>query len=370
MQKIVFIAWKDIQNPDMGGAEIVHQQISERLVQDGHEVIHLVPGFKNCSKEDLVNGVKIIRVGQSVLSFIFLQRYFKKNLSGQTDILIDCFNAFGSLGYMSFSGKSYFMIHHIQDVIWKYQTTPPFVFPFNWIGYAVEKLQLRFIAKNFSGELLTVSDSTAHELREYGFDQKLHILHEGTDIEHVEELNDKNNSEFNVLFVGRMVNMKQPEQALETFIKFNKQFPESKMNMVGNGPLLSKLKLMAQESGANDKIIFHGRVGNQEKLELMRKSDVIIVTSVKEGWGLIVTEANAQGTPAITYDVPGLRDSNSQGLLSEQNTPESLALRLGELYQNPDLYNKIRLYSWKNSFEYTFDQCYLDFKRAVGLTSV
>ena len=41
----------------------------------------------------------------------------------------------------------------------------------------------------------------------------------------------------------------------------------------------------------------------------MSKAEVILVTSVKEGWGLIVPEANALGTPAIAYDVDGLRDS-------------------------------------------------------------
>ena len=45
----------------------------------------------------------------------------------------------------------------------------------------------------------------------------------------------------------------------------------------------------------------------------MRQASVILVTSVKEGWGLVVTEANSQCTPAIVYDVDGLRDSVQNG---------------------------------------------------------
>ena len=41
----------------------------------------------------------------------------------------------------------------------------------------------------------------------------------------------------------------------------------------------------------------------------MAEAHVLLMTSVREGWGLVVTEANACGTPAVVYNVPGLRDS-------------------------------------------------------------
>jgi glycosyltransferase involved in cell wall biosynthesis len=52
---------------------------------------------------------------------------------------------------------------------------------------------------------------------------------------------------------------------------------------------------------------------------------------VREGWGLVITEAAAVGTPAIAYDVPGLRDSvtASGGVLVEPN-PRALAEALAE----------------------------------------
>ena len=41
----------------------------------------------------------------------------------------------------------------------------------------------------------------------------------------------------------------------------------------------------------------------------MSRSHVIVVASIREGWGLIVTESNAVGTPALVYDSPGLVDA-------------------------------------------------------------
>jgi glycosyltransferase involved in cell wall biosynthesis len=46
----------------------------------------------------------------------------------------------------------------------------------------------------------------------------------------------------------------------------------------------------------------------------LSRAHIILVPAVREGWGLVVTEANAMGTPAIGYDdVPGLRDSIRHG---------------------------------------------------------
>ena len=65
-----------------------------------------------------------------------------------------------------------------------------------------------------------------------------------------------------------------------------------------------KLKRMASDS-----VHFFGRVTDDEKHHLMGRAHALLATSVREGWGLTVTEAAAVGTPTIGYSVPGLVDS-------------------------------------------------------------
>ena len=77
----------------------------------------------------------------------------------------------------------------------------------------------------------------------------------------------------------------------------------------------------------------------------MQKCHCLLVTSIKEGWGLVVTEASSQGTPSIVYNVDGLRDSvknNKTGLICEVNSPENLAENIFKLYKNKSLYNKLQ----------------------------
>jgi glycosyltransferase involved in cell wall biosynthesis len=101
----------------------------------------------------------------------------------------------------------------------------------------------------------------------------------------------------------------------------------------------------------------------------MRRSHLIVVTSVKEGWGLIVSEAASQGTPAVVYDVDGLRDSvrhQETGLVVAAQ-PTALAAAAAELLTDDPTYSRLQTAGWEWSKSLTFDQSYRDFKHILEL---
>jgi glycosyltransferase involved in cell wall biosynthesis len=109
-------------------------------------------------------------------------------------------------------------------------------------------------------------------------------------------------------------------------------------------------------------------VSREEKFVLMKRSHIVLVTSVKEGWGLVVTEANSMGTPAIVYNVDGLRDSVKNGvtgLVTSQNKPEDLAKALSTLLGDENKYQKIRQAALESARTMTYDKCYTDFLTAI-----
>jgi glycosyltransferase involved in cell wall biosynthesis len=126
-----------------------------------------------------------------------------------------------------------------------------------------------------------------------------------------------------------------------------------------------KIHRMIEGSIYKKDIEYLGRVGDDKKIELMQKSSLILVTSVKEGWGLIVTEANSQGTPAVVYDVDGLRDSvrhNETGIITTENTPESLAEALGGLLRDQKKHAKMRHNAWEWSKTLSLEKTTEEFK--------
>jgi glycosyltransferase involved in cell wall biosynthesis len=75
---------------------------------------------------------------------------------------------------------------------------------------------------------------------------------------------------------------------------------------------------MAEQYGLKDHVVFHGYVSEEEKVNLLQQAWVLVTASAKEGWGLVVIEANACGTPAVAFNVPGLCeaiDSPASGVL-------------------------------------------------------
>ena len=65
--------------------------------------------------------------------------------------------------------------------------------------------------------------------------------------------------------------------------------------------------------GVADRVRFLGYVSEDEKLDLMRRAWVHVLTSPKEGWGITNLEAGACGTPTVASDAPGLRESVVHG---------------------------------------------------------
>jgi glycosyltransferase involved in cell wall biosynthesis len=125
-----------------------------------------------------------------------------------------------------------------------------------------------------------------------------------------------------VLSLGAVRPMKRTLDIVKAFEIARDTNDELTLTIAGDvsTPYAKKVINYIERSRHTSAIDVRGRVSMDEKTDLMRSSDVILVASIKEGWGLIVTEANSQGTPAITYDTDGLRDSvqeNITGYLCE-----------------------------------------------------
>jgi glycosyltransferase involved in cell wall biosynthesis len=107
-----------------------------------------------------------------------------------------------------------------------------------------------------------------------------------------------------VVFLGRLVAMKRPEDTFRAFELLRGHFPGARLWAIGDGPLERRLR-----AAAGPGVHLLGRLGRKELRDRLARAHVLVATSIREGWGLNVSEAAACGTPAIGYRVPGLVDS-------------------------------------------------------------
>lgn len=356
--KILWFTWKDKAHPQAGGAETVNEELAARLVADGHEVIFLVGGFEGGAAEEIRRGFKIIRLGNRLSVYWQAYKYYRKNLVGWAGLVIDEVNTIPFFCKFYVKEKNILFVHQLCREIWFYQM----FFPLSLIGYLLEPIYLWSLRDR---EAITVSQSTKNDLLRFGFKEKqINIISEGIELEPVKDLNlIKKYEAPTILSLGSIRAMKRTDQIISAFTLAKEKIPGLKLIVAGapEGKYGEKVLKQIKENKYTDSIEYLGRVSNDKRLEIMQKSHLICVTSVKEGWGLIVTEAGSQGTPAIVYDVDGLRDAcknNSTGLLTKKNNPQELAQKIIQLLQDKNLYAKLRANAQKDSLFYNYDNNY------------
>jgi len=357
--KILWFTWKDMKNPYAGGAEVVNEQLAKKLVADGHEVIFLVRSFYGAKKEEMVDGYKVIRMGNHHTVYWEAYKYYKKNLRGWADLVIEEVNHIPFYCNWYVKEKSILFIHNLGREIWFYEMGRIK----GLIGYLLEPIWMRLLGNR---NIVTISGSTKKDLIRFGFKKnKIKIISEGIELEPVADLNIEKFKKPTLLSLGALRAMKRADQIILAFELVKKDLPDLQLVVAGctKGKFVRKVLAMIESSPFKDSIQCLGKVSQEKKIELMQKSHLIAVTSIKEGWGLIVTEANSQGTPAVVYDVDGLRDSCRNletGFVCEKNTPENLSEKIQEALQDKESYERIRQNAWNWSKEINFDKSYED----------
>jgi glycosyltransferase involved in cell wall biosynthesis len=157
---------------------------------------------------------------------------------------------------------------------------------------------------------------------------------------------------------------------IRAFARFCTSVESAELALLGDGPkeYVQRLRSLGTSLGVSEKIRFLGRVSSTEKHHEMARAHMLLLASVREGWGLVVTEANALGTPAVAYDVPGLRDSirhDQTGLLT-QASPDALADAMTRLWVDRSLYKRLsaRAVAWSSTF--SFDNMAAAFQKEVA----
>ncbi|HEX7158326.1 MAG TPA: glycosyltransferase family 4 protein [Edaphobacter sp.] len=347
--RILILNWRCPKNPSAGGAESVTFEIARRLVQQGHEVEWFSAAFPGGAPEETLDGVRIIRKGRQWTVHLAAYRRYRRVISKQFDVVVDEVNTIPFFTPLWAGIPSIMFIHQLAREVWWYESP----FPINAIGYLAEPFYLRLYQKV---PVVTVSQSTKDDLSKLGFQGHITIIPEG--IEPVGELPAIKCMEPTFLYVGRMAPSKRIGDILEAMAQFRKEAGQGSLWLVGGGSERYRESLVrhARQLGIADNVRFCGRVSLGEKHRLMAQAHALLLTSVREGWGLVVTEANACGTPAIVYDVPGLRDSvrHLQTGLVVHQTPAALADGMLQLTHDPGLYRRLReqAQGWSKTFTY------------------
>jgi glycosyltransferase involved in cell wall biosynthesis len=170
------------------------------------------------------------------------------------------------------------------------------------------------------------------------------------------------------LMIGRLEPRKHYEHAILAAKLARKHRKDLKLYIVGDGPLRPALEQKIREKNLEDTVKLLGNIDEQEKLELLARAEALIHLGYPEGFGIVVIEALATGTPVIAYNLPPISEiirNHVHGLLVEKDNVAQLARSIMDfnitIYDERVLRSKAKRYDLRKTVE-SFHTVYKNLK--------
>jgi glycosyltransferase involved in cell wall biosynthesis len=353
--QILFLNWRDIRSPRAGGAEALTHEIARRLAAR-HEVTWFTSRPRGQPSVEEIDGIRLVRRGSEATTRLFAPRFGRSN---NWDVVVEEINTLPYFTQAWSSAPAVLFIPQLAREVWWYEAPRALA----WLGWAAEPLYLRAY-RNVNA--ITISDSTSADLRRLGLRERIDILPMAVSTPVLDELAPKNPSGA-LVAVGRLVPSKRFDHAIQALSTLRETHASAFLTIIGEGRERTSLQHLVERLGLDEAVHFTGRISDEEKVSLLEQADVLVACAVREGWGLTTTEAARLGTPAVAYDVPGLRDSiddGETGLLTK-DSPLDLADALRGLFNDRTRYDLLRTSAWERWRDVSWDETAASFERAL-----
>ena len=328
-----------------GGGGVAAYNLAKGFIQNGYEVDYLTTGFKGLKKFEVVDGINVYRVpviGRkglqtatmiSLLSFplaalwqgIMLCRKYEYDFIN-THFVVPT----GPLGYLLsklFKIKNILSLHG-GDIYDPSKKSSPHRF---FITHRV----VRFLINNADVVVAQSSNTKANAVEYYGITRPIEIIplayepHSFTPVSK-EGLGLDSNKKY-IVGVGRMVARKD----FSTFIKVIAALDNTVHGIIiGDGPERPMLEKLAKTLNVTERLHLVGQVSEEKKFQYLAVSDVFLLSSLHEGFGIVLQEAMQVGLPIVATNNGGqvdLIDDTKNGFLTNIGDIADITNKLNNL---------------------------------------
>ena len=332
-----------------GGKEKRIYEISTRLVQMGHDVTVFTMKWWDGPDTRVDEGVKIQAISPYFPLYAGEKRSIKEALLFSLHCLkllkedFDIIEVDHMPHLVLFSTKLVALLkkkklHVIWNEVWGVAYWVKYMGPAGVLAACIEK-----ITSMLPDKFTAVSEHTASELttRLKVPQHKITVIPNGISIAALKDVAPAP-SRSDVIFVGRLLSHKNVDVLVQSIAILKAKYPGIKCIIVGRGPERDNLIALAQKNDLLENIEFIESIEDHNQLySLMKASSVLAFPSTREGFGIVVLEANSCGLPVITTDHAhnGARYLIEEGLngetisLSKENLARAIDAYMGT---NPD----------------------------------
>ena len=145
-----------------------------------------------------------------------------------------------------------------------------------------------------------------------------------------------------ITHISNFRKVKRIPDIVKIFYKIQQKIP-AKLMMVGDGPEKEKAEILCEELGIQDKVIFFGNSNEIDKI--LSYSDLFLLPSETESFGLAALEAMAWSVPVISSNSGGLPEVNFDGVsgyLSDVGNVDEMAENALKILENEEILNTFK----------------------------
>jgi glycosyltransferase involved in cell wall biosynthesis len=351
-----------------GGGGIFTRDLAEELAKE-HTVDVITSGYKTLNRSENVNGVNIFRVPvmnrtslptstlTSLLSFVPSCRLFGPGmLSGRKYDLVHTHFAVPSGPAGIFFSNRYGVPHilniHGGDIYDPSKKTSPHRF-------LILRKTIRHVMEKATSVIAQSTDTRNRALSIYAPSKKISVIPLGIPeppekTATREELGLEAGATY-MISVGRLIKRKGYGHLIEAFGLIKDEYPGLNLILVGDGPERGALEELAAAKGLSHRTVFAGQVDDKQKFALMSASDVYVLSSLHEGFGIVLLESLFYGLPIASTDEGGQTDivkEGVNGLLCRPCDPVGLKNILSSILSDSELRDRFRRNNLKDFKKY------------------
>ncbi len=294
--QVVFLTWRDSTHPDGGGSEVFVEEVARELVRRGHRVTMLCAQHPGSARDEEIDGVRVLRMGGRLT--VYLRGLVWVLTRGRRqDVVVDVINGLPFGTPLVRRRGVVALVHHVHLRQWQ------IIYPGirGRVGWFVEHRLTPRLYRRFAH--LTVSNASLEDLVAMGIPRSsLTVVRNGVA---TVPTGAPKSATPRLSVLARLVPHKQVEHAFAVVARLRSELPDLHLDVIGEGWWHDELTAEVARLGIGDQVTFHGHLPAVRRDTILATSWLMLLPSVKEGWGLAVLEAAVQGTPTVAYRYAG-----------------------------------------------------------------
>jgi len=309
LERIHVLAWRDLLDPEAGGSEVHAARVAAAWAAAGLDVTLRTSSAAGQPAYSFRDGYRVIRKSGRYAVF---PRAALSGLIGRTgprDGLVEVWNGMPFFSPLWARSPRVVVLHHVHAEMWRMVIKPAA------LARIGELIEFRLAPPVYRrSRILTLSESSKAEIVELlGMrPERVEVIPPGVDDKF--SPGGERSAEPLVVAVGRLVPVKRFDRLVDALVELRKVHPTLEAVIVGEGYERPALEARIRAAGAGSWLRLPGHLSDRELIDLYRRAWVLASASVREGWGMTITEAGACGTPAVVTDIAGHRDAIVPGV--------------------------------------------------------